>query len=406
MNTSRQWVPSDVIVGDSVVDHPVTKTILQNCKNAVVHVVELSNGESDAELLTRTLRSTRHQAETASSLARKSLLLVDDKNIFQSMAAGAVPERRCFNFVKILPYSGVCRASCSYCWFKDPVLIPKVNVAFFEHLPGQLEKLIQERGRTQVLTFTHYKTDCFAIDHLTGFAGKLCAFFEKVDGCYVQFLTKQADVRPILQFSPKRGTIVCFSINAETVTKILEPGTSEIPYRLRAAQCLSNKGIPVLLRVDPMFSFDGWQDAYRSLALAIAETVRPQKITLGTPRFQSASEMERVVAAVETPKAQMMMGREVAKMGLNKPGLPRGGVACESMAYFKNMPMSYPAEMRVNLYASFIDAWRELGVPSSVGLCEEPAEIWDACGLQWHGDKTHDCTCNFIPSVGDLMAEV
>jgi len=29
-----------------------------------------------------------------------------------------------FQFLKILPYTGVCPYDCAYCWFKDPVLIP------------------------------------------------------------------------------------------------------------------------------------------------------------------------------------------------------------------------------------------------------------------------------------------
>jgi len=405
LSRNGTWIPSNVILDSSVTNHAVANAIVSNCEDADVHVTDLRERESDAELLARTLPGTVQQVHGMSSLARQTLLLFGTKDVLQSMAVGRVPERRCFNFVKILPYSGVCRASCGYCWFKDPVLLPKVNVAFFEHLPGELQKLLDARGKPQVLTFTHYKTDCLAIDHLTGFVEKLCVFFESANGCYVQFLTKQADVWPILQCSPKRGTVVCFSLNAEAVSDILEPGTAPIASRLQSAQALSRNDVPVLVRVDPMLSFDGWQDAYRSLALTIADAVRPLQITLGTPRFQSASEMSRIAAAIETPESRSIMTSEIAKMGLNKPGVPRDGSDCEAGAYFRNMPMSYPFAVRVGLYKRFLDSWRALRTHVPVGLCEEPAAVWDACGLRWRGDRTRDCSCNFVPAAPAIGVE-
>jgi spore photoproduct lyase len=183
-------------------------------------------------------------------------------------------QRRCFNFLKILPYTGTCPYNCAYCWFRDPVLVPRVNVRFFDHLPEQLADL-REQGRVPtVFTFTHYKSDCFAIDHLTGYARLVADFFENEPGFVVQFLSKAHHVDSLLDPAPHRGTIVTFSVNAPWISRGIDLGTSSIEERLDAGRRLHQAGIPVMLRIDPMLVFDGWRDGYDELAAAICVTVR------------------------------------------------------------------------------------------------------------------------------------
>ena len=400
MKEMGDWHPTAVLIDAAVERHPVADAVVARCRGATTHRVHVRPGLLDAELLDMALPRSKRGGRSASDVARDTLLLHGEGRIFQPMAAGSVPERRCFNFIKLLPYAGVCRASCAYCWFRDPVLLPRVNVRFFDHLPGQIAELARRRGKPLVLTFTHYKTDCFAIEHLTGFVERMCRTFEGLDGCFVQLLTKSDQIQPVLRARPERGTMVAFSVNAECVSDALEGGSASSAKRLQAAQELEGNGIPVLLRVDPMLAVQDWRTAYESLALRVASALRPQQITLGTPRFQSMAEVGRVVEAVQDKAARLMMAEEADKMGEHKPGKPRDDPDGGANAYFRNMPISYPRDLRIELYRSLIDTWRAGGFDAPVGLCEEGADVWDACGLPWRGDKTRDCSCNFVPSSG------
>lgn len=393
------WYPARVLVEQGVVDAPLTREVLSRCRNAKVIPFESVAGETDRELLRRLFaRPGAADTTRVASLARSSLLLLDSSEVFQTMTANAVFERRCHNFYKILPYTGVCRADCAYCWFKDPVLIPKVNVRFFDRLPHLLGRMADRTDRPTVFTFTHYKTDCFALEHLTGFVRRTARYFERQSQFYVQFLTKLAAVDCLLNPAPTRGTHVCFSVNASEVARAVELGASSVEARLHAGRKLADAGIPVMLRVDPMLAIDGWESAYVRLVDQIFEQFMPVHITIGTPRYQSLEELEIVLSHTRGKRAREIIREQAARMTANKPGAPMTTIAGEQSYYFKNMPVSYPTELRMQMYRLMVDRCRYYVAGLSLGLCEEPAEVWDACCVPWRGDPACDCSCNFVPA--------
>jgi spore photoproduct lyase len=315
------------------------------------------------------------------------------------MSAGKVEERCCYNFLEFIPYSGVCRGMCGYCWFNEPVLIPKVNVKFFDRLPLFLDNLSKSTSSPVVFTFTHHRTDCFAIEHLTDFVHTAAKFFENREQFFIQYLTKSDNVECLLEDSPSRGSIVCFSVNSPIVSDKVELCTSSVNQRLIAAQKLANSGIPVLLRIDPMLAVDNWRDSYRELVELIYGKIRPKQITLGTPRFQSMDELTSVVKSNKNNNVRLIMEEQAAQMTMSKPGIPVPDGDIRLNYYFSNMPVSYPQDLRIDLYKNVVDACRKYDTELSIGLCEEPLEIWEACDLKWTGKKNRDCTCNFVPKV-------
>lgn len=387
------WQPSLVLVDSGVKDNPETLKILGRCDRAAVQIVQSKNGRSDDDLLREV--TGEKSKEKLGHLARKSLLLFGCSDISQQMASGPVNERRCYNFTKITPYIGVCRASCGYCWFKDAVLIPKVNVQFFEFLPDLIAKYRTKQLNSVVFTFTHYKTDCFSIEHLTGFARKIATIFECNDGFYVQFLTKLHTVDALLKRPPSRGTIVAFSVNAPHVTRSVELGASPLIRRLDAGRRLSEAGIPVILRIDPVWAIGDWKRGYNELTHLISERFVPNQITVGTPRFQSLDELHRVIGAIKEPKTRIILEHEASKMTVSKPGCPDEN---GQPHYFKNLSVSYTYEIRRSLYKHIVDSLSQALPTVSIGLCEEPQEMWEACGLSWTCDPAIDCSCNYIPN--------
>lgn len=395
----RLWLPENVLVQREMRGHPIVVRILEQCTGADIREVDLGSSHGDGQLLIQTfgLSGGAARAKALFSLARRSLLLVDSEELFQQMAAGETMHRRCFNFLKILPYTGTCPYNCAYCWFRDPVLIPRVNVRFFDRLPEQLSELRRQGRVPTVFTFTHYKSDCFALDHLTHYARQAAELFENEPGFIVQFLSKAHYVDSLLDRPPQRGTIVTFSVNAPWIAQKIDLGASSIEERLDAGRRLSEAGVPVMLRIDPMLVFDGWQDGYDELAAAIFDRFTPEHITVGTPRFQNLGELDKVVDATQNREARRFMELQQTLMSNHKPGTPDADG--EYRHYFSNMSVSYDDATRLALYRHMIARLHALAPNLSVGLCEEPKEIWEALDLRWLGDKSRDCSCNFIPQV-------
>jgi spore photoproduct lyase len=392
------WQPARIIVDERVADHPVARRIVRNCLTKECHVVDLPNDKTaDREILTQVLNLPDGTTDSKlTSLGRTSLLLTRSDQLIQQMAAGPAWERRCFNFLKIMPYTGVCPYNCAYCWFKDPVLIPRVNVAFFDLLPAVLEELRQARRTPTVFTFTHYKTDCFTMEHLTGFCRTAAEFFEKCDGFALQFLTKSDLVDGLLTEPVPAKCVVTFSINAPYVVRNVDLGTPLLADRLAAARRLKARGIPVMLRVDPMMWFDGWRDEYDSMVNQVLAAFEPDHVTLGTPRFQDEGELATVVRQTASKRARTFLSDQARLMGVNKPGTPDADGAFKS--YFANMSVSYSDSVRAELYSFVYERFREMRPDLSIGLCEEPGSMWARVGIDWSGDKSTACSCNFVTS--------
>jgi hypothetical protein len=104
-----------------------------------------------------------------------------------------------------------------------------------------------------------------------------------------------------------------------------------------------------------------------------------------------------MVSTTRSNKAAQIMKKQAALMGHHKPGSPERPGPTGFQYYFKNMPISYPRGLRAALYRNVIEHCWKLDPSIPIGLCEEPVDVWDDCGLSWCGDSTRDCSCGFVP---------
>ena len=156
---SQMWHPQHVLVQDGVRDHPATRDILAKCPAAHVHIID-NEVSADADILRRFVDGAASMDEDQlAALSRRCLMLWDSEELTQPMATGPAWERRCYNFTKIMPYIGTCAFNCAYCWFKDPVLIPRVNVAFFDYLGQRARHSFGRRARTLPYFTADYARD-------------------------------------------------------------------------------------------------------------------------------------------------------------------------------------------------------------------------------------------------------
>ena len=75
-------------------------------------------------------------------------------------------------------------------------------------------------------------------------------------------------------------------MNHESISKKFEIGAPSFERRLKAAVKVQNAGYPLRIRIDPIVPFEGWQDAYAETIRRILKNTSPERITLGTLRFE------------------------------------------------------------------------------------------------------------------------
>ncbi|MCP6756883.1 hypothetical protein NL533_35175, partial [Klebsiella pneumoniae] len=72
----------------------------------------------------------------------------------------------------------------------------------------------------------------------------------------------------------------------DDVSRKYEIGAPNFERRLEAAYKVQQAGYPVRIRIDPVVPFDGWQSAYADTVARIFQKITPDRITLGTLRFE------------------------------------------------------------------------------------------------------------------------
>jgi len=311
------------------------------------------------------------------------------------MAAGSNPLKCCHNFKKITPYKAACLFNCEYCWFKDPDLMIRINVAFFDHLNSIGEVIQASQDYDPVFTFTHYKTDCLAVEHLTGFIKNLVEFFAKSNG-YLILLTKSGIVQPLLGLQHNRHTIMQWSMNAPEFTRKYERGAGSLVTRIKAAKRLKAENYPIVFRIDPIFAFDNWKVQYQLMIDTVFESVKPDHITLGVARFQGPTEIQQIIdngygarrSLLQSQNPHFVFAKLNASSGYQSSENPFENTMAD-------MPYTYPDEFRYELLNNIISRIKGHDPDISIGICEESREMWDELGLRYRNNKNLDCACNY-----------
>jgi spore photoproduct lyase len=75
-------------------------------------------------------------------------------------------------------------------------------------------------------------------------------------------------------------------MNAPTVSRKFELGAPSFERRLRAAARAQKAGYPVRIRLDPIVPVQSWRELYAETIRRIFGAVSPERVTLGTLRFE------------------------------------------------------------------------------------------------------------------------
>ncbi len=207
---------------------------------------------------------------------------------------------------------------------------------------------------------------------------------------YLFMLTKSTNVDQILHLDHKCRTIIAWSINNDAVSRKFELGTPTFAQRLSAAEKVQTVGYPLRLRLDPIVPFEGYQPEYSKTIKHIFEKVSPERITLGTLRFEPGFYNIRNKIFNTGPVLPEVLGN-MKPMFTPKsfPGKKRP----------KAGKYSFSEDQRTEIFNFAITEIRKYS-NCKIALCKESASVWENTELE-----PSRCSCVCQLDHADMSAE-
>jgi spore photoproduct lyase len=173
-------------------------------------------------------------------------------------------------------------------------------------------------------------------------------------------------------------------MNNAHVSRKYEVGAPTFERRLNAAHRVQQAGYPVRIRLDPIVPFDGWQDAYADTIDRIFEKISPDRITLGTLRFEKQFyNMRHSIFTTGDDLPNFL--EEMTPMFTPKKVTVNGKVKTKAGKY------SFSDSKRVDIFKFAINRIREHS-NCKIALCKESAGVWNQVGLDL---SKCGCVCQY-----------
>lgn len=368
------WKPKEIIVHETVRDDPVTIDLLNRCPGTPIKYVT----SGIAKIISDT-SETLNQA--GSGMLDK--IIAGKQVVYIAPATNVVdtftmPDDRmiCPHFERLKLASNGCFYQCDWCYLKLTyrAAFPFITVrAQYDLIKEQLHKRLSQ-SEAPVIFNTGELADSLSMEHLTGAAQEFIPWIGNTENGYLFMLTKSDNVNNILDLRHNGHTIVAWSMNNELVSRKFEIGAPSFDRRLEAARKVQKAGYPVRIRLDPIVPFDGWKEAYAKTIERILTVVCPERITLGTLRFEEGFyNMRKSLFTTGTDLPNFLEAMEP----MFPPKMFTGSKKAKSGKY------SFPEKQRTDIFRWAIDEIRKYphGKNTLIALCKESAKVWKRTGL-------------------------
>ena len=383
------WRPAEIIIHRGVQDDAVTRYILEQCPGVPARIVE----------------SGRAAAVVAASALLGDLKARPDTGLLDIVRAGKkvlyispsgpgtvdrflMPDHRfqCPDFDRLKLAANGCFYQCDWCYLKLTYRAAFPFITVYADYDRIKERIAARLAKTGEIVFFNSGelADSLAMEHLTRAGRAFVPWFGRTANGYLFMLTKSDNVDGLLDLAHNRHTVLAWSLNNAEVSRRYEIGAPPLHRRLSAAARAQAAGYPIRLRIDPILPFDGWQAAYRQTVDQIFDQVRPERITLGTLRFEKQFyQMRHSIFA--TGRALLPLVERMTPMFEPRTETVGGKVRTSVGKY------SFPEETRVALFDFLVGAIRRHS-DCPIALCKESADVWRRTGL----DLTKNgCVCQY-----------
>ena len=191
-----------------------------------------------------------------------------------------------------------CIYECEYCYLQSYFHSPDI-VLYTNHIDiiQSMEKIIQtktidlkkSRGDQTIWFHAGEFSDSLAMYHLTRELKYYIPFLEKYPNVKIEFRTKSANAKYLLELNPPKNLIVSFSMSTSYNQKKYEHNTSSIATRLNTIKKLASRNFTIGLHFDPIIYYQNFEEDYYQLFHKIKSILPNQEniecISLGTVRF-------------------------------------------------------------------------------------------------------------------------
>jgi spore photoproduct lyase len=366
MATNTQWTPAEIIVHREVKDDPDTLYFLSQCPGVPMKYVDTSKSKVVVQA-SGILPNATGMLNTV--LAGKSVVLITPAG--QAVDDFTIPDTRliCPYFKRLKLASNGCFYRCDWCYLKltfrgqRPFITVHVQ---YDKIKRTLERTLA-RASSPILFNSGELADSLSMEHLTRAGQTFIPWFGQSEKGYLFMLSKSDNVDDILTLPHNGHTIICWSIYNELVSRKFEIGAPTFERRLEAAWKVQQAGYPLRLRLDPIVPFDGWQQTYAATVKEIFEKVTPERITLGTLRFEEQFyNMRKSIFTTgdDLPEMEPMFDRKMFK-GKKRPKIGK---------------YSFSEATRVRIFDFIIQEIRKYS-NCHIALCKDSADVWNQLGL-------------------------
>ena len=386
------WRPSEIIVNEAVRNDPVTKHILSLCTDLDYSIKYVSNSKPETIKAASEMLSTEHDGMLDMIRTGKFVMhIAEASNTVLDTFVIEDHRMMCPEFDKLVLASNGCFYNCDWCFLKGTYRANQ-NYITVRVQYGRIKDMLAKQltGATRPVMFdTGEMADSLSMEHLTKMGQELIPWFAEQPNGYMYMLTKSTNVEPILELKHNKHTILAWSINAPLVSDWFEVGAPKPIERLRAAKLAQKAGYPVRIRLDPIMPIPNWQHYYSGIIKSIFTEVKPERITLGTLRFEeNVYNMRDTILA--HPKLKELAGTMVPMLPDKVIGYKENkkGKLIEQHSVGK---YSFPVEQRIEIFKFAIEEIRKYS-ECDIALCKETADVWEAVGLDL---KECKCVCQY-----------
>jgi spore photoproduct lyase len=360
------WKPREIIVHEKVRNDPVTRRFIQRCPGVPVKY-------TDSGIPKRIVQLSDILSDSGNSMLDK--ILAGKQVVYIAPATRVVdvftmPDDRmvCPHFDRLKLASNGCFYRCDWCYLKLTyrAAFPFITIrAQYHKIKEQLYKRLRQT-RDPVIFNSGELADSLSMEHLTGAGREFIPWFGHSDNGYLFMLTKSDNVDDILNLAHNNRTIIAWSMNHETVSRKFEIGAPPFERRLGAAFKVQKAGYPLRIRLDPIVPFEGWRRAYSETIKLIFSKIRPDRVTLGTLRFEEGFYNMRSTIFTTGPDLRSYLKNMQPMFSAKKI---RGSKRPKSGKY------SFSEKIRIEIFGFVIDEIKKYS-DCKIALCKESAAVW------------------------------
>lgn len=279
----------------------------------------------------------------------------------------------CHSAIEIQSTVG-CAFDCTYCPYGSFVCV-RLDV---ERFCADVARLATG-SRAQALFKLNNRADTLALEPEHGLAGALVETFATLDGKYLMLYAKGDSVGHLPGLDHRGKTIASFTLTPAPVAAMLEVGAPGTAARLAAMGLLARGGYPVRARFSPIVPLRGWRAMYRELVDSLARACEPEMVTLWT------------LSMIDEPD----LGRIVSLEALDEDAVAAARGHAAEMKGQKGGP--FPPATRIAIYRELAAMIHDALPRTTVALCLETPEVWDATSDLLTPRRRRQFLCNCGP---------